>query len=458
MNDEKSPAVGAEGAMPSPMTAIAPELKATGTALATPLRQHLMTGLDEAASSRMWKSIEGRLWGDERPRVRLAGVAVALACIVLLATSVGLLGQRLALWDGARMGDAPVSGSAQLPVQQLPTQALPGRDVSPEQVFPQPLQAPAPLVLADGRPFEHLEGEAHAARSLRLSDGSCIEAEPGARVEALSSGPSDFSLVVRRGRVRFSVTPGGPRRWSIEARGTRVEVVGTVLSVTSSDEGVRVAVEVGAVVVRSASIPDGVQRLGAGHSLLLPATQNANASPSLEGRPSTVPAPPERRKRRSTHRSLPQQPVPREFASDKRPPPPSAAEVRDLWMRADTARRAGDAREASQLLARLVREHPSDPRAPLGAFTLGTLLADELERPADAAVAFRSALELGLPSMLRDTCFLSLASALRDDDDVAGVRAVVARYAAEYPRGDQLRALRELERQTLAEPGSAPAP
>lgn len=129
--------------------------------------------------------------------------------------------------------------------------------------------------------------------------------------------------------------------------------------------------------------------------------------------------------------------------------------MRDLWTRADAARRSGDAREASQLLTRLVREHPSDPRAPLGAFTLGTLLADELDRPADAAVAFRSALDLGLPAMLRDACFVSLASALRDAGDGAGVRAVVARYAAESPRGEQLRALRELERETLANPGSA---
>jgi transmembrane sensor len=485
MSDEKTPAVGPEGARPSPMTAIAPELP-TGTALATPLRHHLMSRLDEAASSRMWKSIEGRLWGEPRARGRLAGLAVALACTMLIATSVGLLGQRLALWGGARRDDASAGGPARLPLQPIPPQPIPpqpvplqplpalappGSDVPRERLAAQPPQAPGPLVLADGRAFEHLEGEAHAARSLRLSDGSSIEAEAGARVEALSSGASEFSLVVRRGRVRFSVTPGGPRRWSIEARGTRVEVVGTVLTVASNDEGVRVAVEVGAVVVRSASIADGVQRLGAGESLLLPATPKADVSRPLEaGGPSSVPAPPERRKPRSTRRSVPQEPVPQEPVPQQRVPqqpeprpalpqqlaPAQPAQVRELWTRADTARRGGDVREASQLLARLVREHPRDPRAQLGAFTLGTLLADELDRPADAAIAFRNALELGLPAMLRDACYLSLASALRDADDVAGVRAVVARYAIESPDGDQLSALREIEQQTLTEPGSAP--
>jgi transmembrane sensor len=435
MMDEKSPASG-----PAPATDA--DLEPTGTRLAAPIGQHLMTGLDEALRRRMWQNIEGRLSSEPRSRARLAGALAAAACALLVATTLGLWGPRLALWNDRDSTPAPARATADVPPTPPPLFPAQAHERAPEPLA----QAPGPLVLADGRPFEHLEGEARAARSLRLSDGSTIEAEPGARVEALSSGATEFSLVVRRGRVRFSVTPGGPRRWSIEARGTRVDVVGTVLSVDSSEAGVRVAVEVGAVVVRSASIPDGVQRLGAGQSLQLPATSQAETPPALDAaRPVTAPARSEPPEPRRTRRPAP--PL---------PPARRAAEVRDLWERADAARRTGDAREATELLTRLVREHPSDARAPLGAFTLGSLLADELKRPAEAAVAFQSALDLGLPAMLRDACFLSLAAALRDARDAAGVRAVVRRYAAESPDGEPLRALRALEQQTLSDPGSAP--
>jgi hypothetical protein len=55
------------------------------------------------------------------------------------------------------------------------------------------------------------------------------------------------------------------------------------------------------------------------------------------------------------------------------------------------------------LLERLLREHARDTQAPLAAYTLGTVLA-ERGRPEPAVQAFRRALELGLPTVLRELC------------------------------------------------------
>jgi tetratricopeptide (TPR) repeat protein len=221
-----------------------------------------------------------------------------------------------------------------------------------------------------------------------------------------------------------------------------VEVVGTVLSVDSRQDGVRVAVEVGSVIVRSPSLADGVQRLGAGQSLLLPVPQSAAPVPEALGSLDAVTAP---RRVRVPARAPAR--APRAVAA--------ALDGGELWTRADAARRRGDPRAASQLLEQLLREHPDDAGAPLAAFTLGTLLVDELGRPEDAAVAFRRALDPGPPVLLREACFLRLAKALREAKDAAGLRSLVTEYAAAHPDGEQLGALRALERE--AQPGQGPS-
>src|SRR5262249_40185775 len=60
----------------------------------------------------------------------------------------------------------------------------------------------------------------------------------------------------------------------------------------------------------------------------------------------------------------------------------------ELLMAADVARLSHHAADAVEPLGRLVRDHAHDPRAPLGAFTLGRVLLEELGRPRAAAAAF----------------------------------------------------------------------
>lgn len=371
-----------------------------GRALSPPLRRFLRLSVDERAVQRMWHGIAARSPAlaarERRPRVAAwAGLVVALVVVL-----------GFVVWD--------------------------------RQVLAPP---PGVLLTSDGVPFEGLEAaEEDQVKTVALAEGSRIEVSPGARVEALASTPSELVLLVRRGRARFSVTPGGPRRWLIETPAARVEVVGTILSVEAAERSVRVHVEEGAVLVRSAWLPDAVRRLEAGHSLSLEPPEPAPAEPRsaapvepsglarAEPPPSRAPAP-----ARETGGGA---------RARKRPNDGDA--TRRLWADADRARRAGQPAAAARLLERLLREHPEDEQAALGAFTLGALYADELGQPEPAAQAFRRALALGIPSVLRDACYVRWAESARAAGDVAGVRRAAEEYAKKYPTGEQLPALQAL--------------
>jgi transmembrane sensor len=344
---------------------------------APPLARALRSTVDEAAVRRMWSSIERRLPRERAVRgVRRAWLALAAVVVAGIA------------W------------------------------VASAQLAPRHDAEPRALVLEDGRVFDSVEGDiagggvvgGNVVRGnvVRFADGSRIEAEPGARVEALAATPSEMALLVRRGRARFFVTPGGPRRWAIDARGVRVEVVGTVLTVEASERAVQVGVEVGAVLVRSPLLPDGVQRLSAGQDLRLaleePVPPPGATAVETDPEPRTVAQP-------EAQASRGRKPSPRR---QKPAPATSIESSRELWSRADTARASGQSELAIRLLEQLLRDHPDDAQAPLGAFTLGTVLAEQ-EQPERAARAFRRALELGLPSVLRELCLRRLEELEHDN-------------------------------------------
>jgi transmembrane sensor len=398
-------------------------LTTSGTALREPLREHLGHGTDEAQAQRIWHGIERRLDGEPRALAARSGLAFAAALVVI----------------------AAVAGAIAWPYMAPRSIASLANRVSDLWYGPRPLER------TGGGAFESLDADAPGPRRAELSDGSAIEVDPGARVEMLASSASQFSLVVRRGRARFSVTPGGPRRWSIEARGVAVEVVGTILSVESSPRGVSVSVDVGAVIVRSAAFADGVKRLSAGEAVFV-ATETENAARRANESAPIAPeraAPGDLPEAPASTQSTPAPASPARSQQARVPPSGSARaeSVRDLWSRADAARGAGDARAAGKLLERIVAQHPGDARAPLAAFTLGTLLANDLGEPARAAVAFRRALALGLPEALRDSAYLNLASAWRNAGDRAAVRAVASEYAKAHPDGEQRQALDALARE-----------
>lgn len=387
-----------------------------GTHLEPPLRHLLKVELDEWAVLRLWDGIQRRTAAQAARARRPSRSPLTLSLTLALALALAV---DLRLWFR--------------PGQDLGARAKSGAGA---------------LLTRDAGHFESLEAKVDGPPArVEFTDGSSIEAETGTRVEGLAATADEFKVLLRHGRARFSVTPGGPRRWLIETRSARVEVVGTVLSVESSDAGARVQVEEGTVLVRSPLLPDGVERVRAGQSLSIaspldpkpagakPAdTKPADAKP-LDAEPVQA-APLEAKPLGALDTSA----EPRALHAER----PHALRAGELWERADEARRRRNAPLAAILLERLLREYPNDSQAALGAFTLGVLQLDQLNQPAQAAQRFRQALKLGINSSLRGSCYVRWARALQRADDVAGARSVVAEYLERYPRGAERPALQEL--------------
>ena len=216
--------------------------------------------------------------------------------------------------------------------------------------------------------------------------------------------------------------PGGPRRWSIECGIATVEVVGTRFTVERTAGGAHVAVERGVVLVRGERVRDRVQRLVAGESLDVgeapvpaavvparPATSSAAPqlalAPAVSGVPAAVAASPQPTAPPAWRKLAQGGDNARAYAELGPAGIASAsqnASVDDLLALADVARLSAHPSDAITPLSRVLGEHPSDPRAPLAAFTLGRLQLDSLKRPAPAAEAFARAIALGLPQSLQE--------------------------------------------------------
>jgi ferric-dicitrate binding protein FerR (iron transport regulator) len=383
--------------------------------LEAPLRRSTQLELDEWTVRRLWENIRSEAPGGASVR-RASRRRTKWSAVLAVATLV------LAAWVGI---------------------AAPWHT----RVFQ------GPLVTAEGKRFESLDAPAERSARIDFADGSQIEAAPGARIEGLAATANEFVLLLRRGKAHFSVTPGGPRRWLIEARGASVEVVGTHFSVESSTGMVAVSVESGVVLVRSPLLADGVQRLGAGQSLRL------DTGPSEAGLEQAPPAP---------GTQAPRAPgAERDTGADQDEPARAIAEPRaarlapraqrrtresaaELWSGADHARRAGDAARAAELLERLIVEHPEDSQAALGAYTIGVLQLEQLARPRAAARHFEQALQLGISSGLRESCYLRWAEALREAGDARAASSVAREYLRSYPLGEQRDTM-----QKLLEPGGS---
>ena len=85
-----------------------------------------------------------------------------------------------------------------------------------------------------------------------------------------------------------------------------------------------------------------------------------------------------------------------------------------------------------------------DPRAPVAAFTLGRVLLQELERPGEAARAFRRARTLWPRGPLALDAWAGEAEALRDAGDAGAAGALAARYIELHPNGRHRAAMRSL--------------
>jgi hypothetical protein len=224
-------------------------------------------------------------------------------------------------------------------------------------------------------------------------------------------------VILARGRARFSVTRRPDRRFVVHSGDVEVVVVGTRFVVEREGGQVRVSVEEGKVRVRG---PRGDARLlEAGERAVLPARADAgtDAAATTSSAAAELTAPPdvEPTTPAVVSGAAPETVRPAAAGREPRPArtprasgagldwrvlarsasgPDALAALRrqglekldgpdDLLLAADLGRATRSLDLAEQALNLLLSRHPRDRRAPLGAFTLGRLLLEQRDRPAD---------------------------------------------------------------------------
>jgi transmembrane sensor len=379
----------------------------TEDVLRVPLSLELRDPVREPQVARMWSKIQARRASSRTP---MRSVMMWAAVGALLGISV-----MLAL-EGAR-------NRARHPVAVEPS------------------LDPGPLLLSNHTPIQKVDVPVGGrSRGIELADGSHIQLEPASQLETLASSTTEVVFRVAFGRAVFDVVPGGPRRWVVEAGLARVEVVGTRFGVTRTPELVHVDVTRGVVLVRGATVPDGVVRVEAGGELdVVPRSESATPAPSGSdsanghgGRaPHVRPVAGWRTcasggRYAEAYAALGEGGVGRETARSD-----SADELLAL---ADVARLSGHPAEAVEPLQRILREHAASAGAPLAAMTLGRIQLG-LNEPAEAARAFERALSLRVPAGLEEDVYARLVEAHARAGDHEGAAAAVREYQRRFPAG-----------------------
>ncbi len=218
----------------------------------------------------------------------------------------------------------------------------------------------------------------------------------------------------------------------MEAGVASVEVVGTRFAVTRAPDHVHVAVERGVVLVRGATVPDGVGRVEAGGELDVraPSTPlDGEHDDHHDGRKTTSTV---RDAWRSSARdghyaeayaALGTGGVSRQTAE--------ASSVEELLALADVARLSGHPVESVKPLQRILREHADSASAPLAAVTLGRIELAQND-PAEAARAFERALDLHVPAGLEEDVYARLVEARVKAGDTDGAASAAREYAARF--------------------------
>lgn len=272
----------------------------------------------------------------------------------------------------------------------------------------------APIALAGGGavPVEwHADS---AARAVAFDDGSHLELSPSTQVRTGMSAPERVELAVDRGSTTFDVKPGGPRTWIVEAGPVVVRVLGTRFTVARTGDDVVVSVERGKVQVESRGV---VRVLTAGERF-------ESAPPPAK--PTSSPA--------ATASAAAAMEAPAA-------PKPVAAPAVDAMDRADSERRGGQPRAAVATLRTLV--DGGDRRAPLAAFTIAKIHAEDLGDALSGAKWFDRAIALGLPGGLDEEAHARAVEGYARAGARAEASRARGRYEARFPNGRHLARVKE---------------
>ena len=301
-----------------------------------------------------------------------------------------------------------------------------------------------------------------ASRELDFGDGALVTVGAGARLDVLEQSSRSVVLALRRGLSQYDIRPGGARRFRIESAGVSVEVVGTRFSVERSETAVRVEVLRGRVLVRGAGVPDQVQALEAGRSLVVDLTAPASKTETTTGSKPVQPEPENLPPAASIAKPAPRPTIANAPTAELHDWRTAVAQqewtkawdnlgqdgvaretahtddVADLLALADVARLSGHPGDALTPLRQIVARHTEDPRCSMAAFTLGRVLLDSLGSPVQAAFAFEKALALKLPASLAEDAQARLVEAHAQAGALVQARAAARTYRERYPGGRRL--------------------
>ena len=294
-------------------------------------------------------------------------------------------------------------------------------------------------VLRDGKPAT--DGEPiGAGKVLETGAGQTVLEVPGraklvvkehSRVRAVSLSGEELQVSLERGQVLAEVQPlPADHRFVVQTGFGRVEVVGTVFSVTLGLSSAEVVVQQGSVRVFEPGQPTRTVKAG-GSTVLRGHAAAMAAAPAAPSAPRPGKAAAEAGQRSAVSRApvvLRAEPI--RSASER------LAEARQLRMREEW-------QAAAQEYQALVRAFPDGPEAGAALVALGQIQLEYLIRPDDALASFGAYLAQWPQGSLAVEAAYGRLSALRALGREADEQRALQAFLERYPRSVQARMVRQ---------------
>jgi len=291
------------------------------------------------------------------------------------------------------------------------------------------------------------------ATEMRFSDGSSATAmTAGAILELQETSEFEVVVVAKAGSYRFDVVQNPARQFVVRVADVEVRVLGTQFVVAQANQRVEVRVERGRVEV---TWPEGRSELGVGESGWFPPERQVAVhagTASTADSSKVLPLGSAKANDRSRFVELSREGnYQAAFSIVAQAPNLFQNSAEELMMAADAARLSNHPAEAVPYLQRLMKEHATDSRAPLAAFTLGRIYMSQLGQPASAARAFAQVRQLAPAGALAEDALAREAEALAQAGQTLAAQRQAAAYLKQYPSGRSRERLRELGKQASSE-------
>jgi transmembrane sensor len=288
-----------------------------------------------------------------------------------------------------------------------------------------PGESPPTAIVAQVPSEGFAVSSARRAEKLTLIDGTRVTLDRGTSFDVVQQTAQAVVCDLANGAATVEVIPNRPRSFTLRAGDVTVAVIGTLFRVERSGEQTRVSVEHGQVSVTWAG---GSQQLRAGERGIFPPSSATDAVPQRESEQAGKASD---QKWKQLAQAGDYKAAYQAFQGQSQP----LQRVDELMLAADSARLSGHATEAIPHLTRVYREFPRDAQAPLAAFTLGRILADQLGQPMQAAEAFRAARGLSATGPLASDAMAREVECLTQAGNASQARDVAGRYLKLFPQG-----------------------